>query len=99
MADPLDDKHGDKEDNEDHAKAVIFAPADFFIHDKSQTAGAHIAQNGGIADIALQAEERNGEIGGQYLRDYRIRVAPRASMASKGPISTVSMTSKSCLPT
>ena len=71
MADPLDDKHGDKEDNEDHAKAVIFAPADFFIHDKSQTAGAHIAQNGGIADIALQAEERNGEIGGQYLREYR----------------------------
>ena len=54
MADPLDDKHGDKEDNEDHAKAVIFAPADFFIHDKPQTAGAHIAQNGGIADIALQ---------------------------------------------
>lgn len=71
MADAFNDEDGDKEHNEDHAKAIVFPPANLFIHDKPQTAGTDIAQDGGVADIALQAEERNGEIGGQYLREYR----------------------------
>ena len=46
VAEALDDHDGDKEDNQDHAKAVVFAPADLFIHDKAQSARAHIAEDG-----------------------------------------------------
>ena len=68
MAEALDDHDGDKEDNQDHAKAVVFAPADLFIHDKAQSARAHIAEDRGVAHVALQTEQGHGQIGRQHLR-------------------------------
>ena len=68
VADALDDHDGDKEDDQDHAKAVVFAPADLFIHNEAQSARAHIAEDGGVAHVALQTEQGHGQIGRQHLR-------------------------------
>ena len=61
----------DKQHDQDHAQAVIFAPADLFIHNETQAARADIAEDRRIAHVALQAEQRHGQIRRQHLRKNR----------------------------
>ena len=68
VAEALDDHDGDKKDDQDHAKAVVFAPADLFIHNEAQSARAHIAEDRGVAHVALQTKQGHGQIGRQHLR-------------------------------
>lgn len=53
MADPLNHDHRDKEDHQDHPKAVIFPPADLFVHNQAQASRSHITTDGGVAYISL----------------------------------------------
>ena len=70
MADGFDDHDGHEQDDEDHTKAVVLTPADLFIHNKAQAACAHIPKDRGVADVALQAEQRHGQIRGQDLWEH-----------------------------
>ena len=83
VAEALDDHDGGKEDDQDHAKAVVFTPANLFIHDKAQSARAHIAEDGGIAHVALQTKQGHGQIGGQHLRKNGGRKGAQARGAQR----------------
>ena len=58
-----------KEQQQDRAHLVILPPGDLFIQQQADAAGPHIAQDGAVADVALQQIEGIGEIGGQDLRE------------------------------
>ena len=81
MAEPLNDHHGHKQDNQNHSNTAIFTPADFLIHNKTQATGANITQNRGIADIALQAEQGHREVRRKHLGKYRRNERPHARCA------------------
>ena len=70
MADALDDHDRREQDDQDHAQTVVLPPADLLVHDKAQTARAHIAKDGRIAHVALQTEQGHGQVRRQHLREH-----------------------------
>ena len=69
VADAFDDDDGHEKNDEDHAETVVLAPADLLIHNETETARAHVAEDGRIAHVALQAEQGHGQICRQHLRE------------------------------